>query len=68
VVCSRVRELQDGLSAATISFEISGRNSRVGALQKRWDRLRSGLQLILDQGRGDMADLPGGASGLPMRG
>src|SRR5450756_985194 len=31
---------------------------------KRWDRLRAGLDLILDQRGADMADLPGGASGL----
>ena len=34
------------------------------ALQKRWDRLRAGIDLILDQRGADMADLPGGASGL----
>jgi hypothetical protein len=31
-----------------IALEISGRNARVAALQKRWDRLRAGLDLILD--------------------
>src|ERR1019366_4475790 len=48
-------------------LEISGHNSRVRALQKRWDRLRAGLDLILDQRGADMADLPGGASGLLCR-
>jgi hypothetical protein len=37
-------------------------------LQKRWDRQRAGRDLILDQRGADMADLPGGASGLLMRG
>jgi hypothetical protein len=37
------------------------------ALQKCWDRLRAGLDLILDQRCADMADLPGGASGLLCR-
>src|ERR1019366_3249586 len=36
-------ELQDTLSAATIALEISGPRARVAALQKRWDRLRAGL-------------------------
>jgi hypothetical protein len=67
VVCSRIRELQDALAAATIALEISNRNSRVMALQKRRDRLRAGLDLILDQRGADMADLPGGASGLLAR-
>jgi len=40
----------------------------VAALQKRCDRLRAGLDLILDQRRADMADLPGGASGLLRQG
>jgi hypothetical protein len=63
-VCSRVRELH---SAATVTLEISSRNSRVAALQKRWDRLRAGLDLLLDERDADMADLPGGASGLLVR-
>jgi len=33
VVCTRVRELQEALSAATIALEISSRNSRVAALK-----------------------------------
>jgi hypothetical protein len=67
VVCSRVRELQE-LSAATIALEISGRNARVAALQKRWDRLRAGLDLLLDQRGADMADPSGGANGLLVHG
>jgi len=63
---TRVHELQEAPSAATIALEISSRNSRVAALQKRWDRLRAGLYLILDQRGADMADLPGGASWLPV--
>jgi hypothetical protein len=68
VVCSRVRELQETISAGTIALEISSRNSRVAALQKRWDRLRAGLDLILDQWGAGMADIPGGASGSLVRG
>ena len=45
------------------SLEIS-RNARVAAIQKRWDRLRAGLDLILDQRGADMIDLLGGASGM----
>jgi hypothetical protein len=51
-----------------IALEISSRNSRVAALQKRWYRLRAGLDLILDQRGADMAEVPGGASGLLVRG
>ena len=53
-----------GVSAATLALEISSRNARVAALQKRWDRLRASLDLILDQKGADMADLPGGTSGM----
>ena len=49
------------------ALEISSRNSRIAALQKRWDRLRSGLELVLDQQGADMADLPGGTRGLLVR-
>jgi Terminase small subunit len=66
-VRSRIRELRETLSAATIALEISSRNSRVAALQKRWDRLRSSLELLLDERGKDMADVPGGASGLLCR-
>ena len=52
------------VGSGTISLGISSRNSRVAALQKRLDRLRTGLDPILDQRGADMADLPGGASGL----
>jgi hypothetical protein len=34
---------------------------------QRWDRLRSGLELPLDERGADMADVPGGASGLLVR-
>jgi hypothetical protein len=33
----------------------------------RWGRLRAGLDLVPDQQGADMADLPGGASGLLAR-
>jgi hypothetical protein len=61
---AKVRELRETLSASTIALEISSRNARVQALQKRWDYLRAGLDLILDQRGADMADMPGGASEL----
>ena len=41
--------LHETISAGTIALEISSRNARVAALPKRWDRLRAGLDLILDQ-------------------
>jgi hypothetical protein len=58
---------QAELSAAPIALEISSRKARFQALEKRWDRLRAGLDLLLDQRRADMADLPGGANGLLAR-
>jgi hypothetical protein len=61
----RVRELQEALSA-TIAREISSRNARAAALQKCWDGLRASFDVILDQGV-DMADLPGGPSGILRR-
>jgi hypothetical protein len=57
VVCSRVCGLQDALTAGTIALEIPSRRARVAALQNRWDRLRTGLDL-LRQRRAGMADLP----------
>jgi hypothetical protein len=59
--------LREALSAATIVLEISSRNARVVALQERWEWLRAGLELILDQRGANMADLTGGASGLLVR-
>jgi hypothetical protein len=56
-----------GVSAATLALEISSRNARVAALQKRWDRLRAGRDQVLDQRGADMAAVPGGASGLLCR-
>ena len=43
------------------------RATRAAALQKRWDRLRTGLDLVLDQRGADMADLRGGTSELLVR-
>jgi hypothetical protein len=67
VVCTRVRGLQEAPSAAIIALEISSRDARVAALQERRDRLRTGLDSVLDQRGADMPDLPGGASGLLVR-
>jgi hypothetical protein len=66
-VRERLRELRETLSAKTIALEISRRNARVAALQHRWDQLRARLDLLLDQRAADMADVPGGASGLLVR-
>jgi hypothetical protein len=37
------------------------------ALQKRWNRLRAGMEPILDQRGADMVDVPGGARGILCR-
>ena len=66
-VCARIRQIQETLSTGTIALEISSRNARVAALQERWDRLRAGVDLILRQRGAEMADVPGGASGLLVR-
>jgi Terminase small subunit len=62
MVCSRVRELQETLSAATIALEISSRNARVQALQNRWDKMRR----VIDERATspDFAEVPGGTTGL----
>src|ERR1035437_6043054 len=52
--------------AATIALEVSSRNERVAALQKRWGRLRAELDLILDHGA-DMDRSACGASGMLVR-
>jgi hypothetical protein len=67
VVCSRVREPQEALSAATIELEISSRNARVTALQQRSDRPRAGLELVLDQRAPTWSTLPDGANGMLVR-
>jgi len=54
VLRSRQSRRSSALSAGTIALEISSRNARVAALQTRWDRLRAGLDLILDQRGADM--------------
>jgi hypothetical protein len=40
------------------------RVQRIRALQKRWDRLRSALDELLDKRGADMCDAPGGATGI----
>jgi hypothetical protein len=39
----------------------------VQALQDRWDRLRAGLDLLMTERGADMADVPGGRTGLFVR-
>jgi|GEM_PF-1523582 len=61
-----VRELQE--AGATIALEISRRNSRVAALQRRWDRLRARPRPDPRPARRRHGRrLPGGASGLLCR-
>ena len=57
VVCSRVRELQEALSAATVALAVSSRNARGAALPKRSDALRAWISAAR---RADMAGLPSG--------
>ena len=63
-ICDRVRELQSTLAEGVIAAEISSRNNRVQVLQKRWERLRDALDELLDQRGADMAEIPGGATGI----
>jgi hypothetical protein len=64
MVCSRIRELQEAILSQVIALEISKRNARVQELQERWDRLRDGLNLVLDERGSEMTDIPGGSTGL----
>src|SRR5260370_1393375 len=63
-VCSRVCELHEALAERIVEVEISNRNVRVAALQKRWDRLSKAFDELLDQRGADMAEIPGGATGM----
>jgi hypothetical protein len=65
--CSRVREPQEALSAGPIAPQISSSSARVAALQKRWDRLGAGLDLILTNGARTWPNVLGGASGTQAR-
>jgi hypothetical protein len=68
VVCSRLHEPQEALSAATIAArDQRPQRARRGA-PKAPGPAACRLDLILDQRGADMADLPGGASGLLVRG
>jgi len=67
VICSRVSELQETLSAGTIALEISSRNARVQAMQDRWSMLRAGIAQLMIERAADMAEAPGGGTGLPVR-
>jgi hypothetical protein len=60
-----IRELHEPFPPPPSPSRSAARNCGVAALQKRWDRLRVGLDLILDQRAAEMADVPGGASGMP---
>jgi len=67
VICSRVSELQETLSAGTIALEISSRNARVQAMQDRWSMLRAGIAQLMVERAADMAAAPGGGTGLLVR-
>jgi len=67
VVCARIAELQSTLAAGTIALEISSRNARVQVLQNRWDRLRAGVAQLMTERGADMAEAPGGSTGLLVR-
>jgi hypothetical protein len=54
----------EALSERVIAIEISNRNVRVAAFQKRWNRLNKAFDEVLDHRGADMADIPGGAAGL----
>ena len=49
-----------------MALEIGSRNARVQALQDRWDRMRTGLDLLLTERGAEMSETAGGASGLLM--
>jgi hypothetical protein len=66
-LCSRIRESPGPFPRARIGLGISRRNARELALQDRWDNLRAGVNLVSKQRGADMADLPGGTSGLLCR-
>jgi hypothetical protein len=67
VVCSRVSELRQTLCAGTIALEISSRNARVRAMQDRWSMLRAGIAQLMIERAADMAEAPGGGTGLLVR-
>ena len=67
VVCSRVSELQATLSARTIVLEISSRNARIQALQDRWSTLHAAIAQLMSERAADMAEVPGGGTGLLVR-
>ena len=62
-VCSHVAEIRLALAEGVIQREITDRNARVGLLQDLVDRIR---KVIAERGA-DMADVPGGSTGLLVR-
>jgi hypothetical protein len=65
-VAEQVCGLQEALSAGTIALAPAA--TRTSRRSKTAGTGCAGLDLILDQWGADMADLPGGASGLLVRG
>jgi hypothetical protein len=67
-ICSRLAHLRKQftgqVASETFSLAIADRNSRVRALQERWEILRNGLMVIIKERGEALKDFPGGASGL----
>jgi len=59
-VCSHVAEIRSVLAEGVIQREITNRNARVSLLQDLVDRMRR----VIEERGAEMADVPGGASGL----
>jgi hypothetical protein len=59
----RVRELQEATFRRDESPSNSAAATRASQRSKRWDRLRAGLDLILDQRGADMAESPAAPAG-----
>jgi hypothetical protein len=60
-------EFQETFSAGTIALEISSGNARIQALQERWSTLRAAIAQLLTERAADMAEVPGGGTGLLVR-
>lgn len=64
-ISNRILELGRDLAAATIAVEIGNRNSRVKALQDRWELMK---RVITERGEDpSFAAVPGGTTGLLCR-
>ena len=66
-ISTRVQELQSTIAAGAIAQQISDRNARVQALEDRRNGLGAALDCLLRERAKDMAEVPGGQSGLLCR-